>query len=103
MASGGQRFVRGSFLAPGSALSIKTPEKPVKVELINVSDPAVGYHHDHMPDASVLVVTDTCANVTSNGVTLQSLEDGDGFTGFIVGTDGNFNTSGEQVYWTAWY
>lgn len=103
MASGGQRFVRGSFIAPGSALNIKTPEKPVKIELLNVSDPASGHHHDHMPDASLLVQTDTFVNVTSNGITLQSAGDGDSFTGFIVGTDANFNTSGEQVYWTAWY
>ena len=103
MASGGLRMVRGSFTGTGVAINIKTPEKPYKVELLNVDDPANCQHHDHMPDASVLVGTTTFAYITSNGITLQSQEDGDAFTGFIVGTDANINTATEQVFWTAWY
>lgn len=97
MASGnGGRFVRGSFIASGAEKVIRTPERPLRVELINTTDPAHGIHHDHMPDGSIYVNTDVHAFVTANGVTLSD-------TGFTVGTDANFNTDGEQIYWTAWF
>ena len=92
----GGRMVRGSFVADGAAKVINTPERPLRVELVNVDDPAIAVHHDHMPDASVMVATDTFAWVTTNGITLSD-------TGFTVGTDANINTATEQIFWTAWY
>ena len=96
MASGGSLpLVTGAFTGTGSALSIKTVGfKPKRVTLYNQDDPAVGTHTDTMPDEALLVGTDTYALVTSGGVTLTD-------EGFDLGTDANFNTSGELVHWVA--
>lgn len=96
MASGGTLpLVSGAFNATGSIMSIESVGfKPKRVTLYNLDDPAVGVHTDSMAADSVLVQTDTFVAVSANGVTLTDL-------GFDIGTDANFNTSGELVHWVA--
>ena len=96
MASGGTLpLVTGAFTATGAAISIETVGfRPKKVTLYNLDDPAMGIHTDTMDDDSLLAITDTCAAVSSGGVTLTD-------EGFDLGTDGNFNTAGEQIHYVA--
>ena len=96
MASGNSNpLVTGAFTGTGSLITVGSVGfRPKRVTLINLTDPAHGVHLDSMAADSVLVGTTTFAAVTSDGVTLTD-------TGFTVGTDANFNTSGEVVYWCA--
>lgn len=95
MGSGGTLpTMSGKFVGTGSLVTVDVGFRPKLVKLVNLTDPAEGTWIDSMADGTALAGTDTFAAVSSNGITPTE-------TGFTVGTDANFNTSGETVYWVA--
>ena len=97
MGSGGTLPLRtGRFTSDGNAKTIETPGfRPLRVELMNESNAAVGVWQDSMPDDSVR---------TSEGGT-DVFSSADGVTpideGFILGTNAVLNTDTEIIHWAA--
>lgn len=94
----------GEIDGTGAAITIQTGFKPVEIRLYNIDD--AGGATDAvwikgMPAASLRKWVDSGAGVTngawvtSNGVTV-------GNSGFIIGTDGDVNVSGETIHWIAY-
>lgn len=86
----------GTYTGNGTSQSVTLGFKPMKVEIINITDGDTYYIHiNGMTDATGISIAAATAGVSANGVTLSS-------NGFSVGSDVSVNENAKTFRYLAY-